>query len=283
VIAASSNCLVTRRRSGQSGAARIGECLSARLNMRRIGHAGETVMKWIALAGLASFIVAAVLAARRVLRDDARQRLVRHLASQPSCNAWVRKRSDPRSWLRVTEWSDGAVQTEEGALKLTEIVAFVVAYPSGDELDHWGALGEPPEAVHHWLKKETPPVAHELTERMLEAGNRLVRFHFGRSASRPSDRRHYSTSLTNVSNQPFRVRRFAGYCPEGDKWVLSTITDSFFTDAQFVEWYGVGADGWVQPGETVEDPSNYGSPPVLWAFELETSDGTTSWAGGIHH
>jgi hypothetical protein len=47
----------------------------------------------------------------------------------------------------------------------------------------------------------------------------------------------------------------------------STVTGEYFTDQQFQEWYGVEADGWIQPGETLTDWDNYGGrgKQGIWA------------------
>jgi hypothetical protein len=55
----------------------------------------------------------------------------------------------------------------------------------------------------------------------------------------------------------------------------STVTGEYFTDQQFEEWYGVEADGWIQPGETVTDWDNYGGRgrQGIWAYFCEDEDG----------
>jgi hypothetical protein len=52
------------------------------------------------------------------------------------------------------------------------------------------------------------------------------------------------------------------------------------TAEDFEEWYGQTGD-WIHPGQSVTDPNNFGSPPVLWAYYYETEEGKRFLTGGI--
>lgn len=73
---------------------------------------------------------------------------------------------------------------------------------------------------------------------------------------------------------------FGGYRKTGRYFQLSTITGHFFSAEDFRDWYGQPGE-WIEPGRSVADPNNYGSPPCLWAYHCETEDGTKFLAGGI--
>ena len=74
--------------------------------------------------------------------------------------------------------------------------------------------------------------------------------------------------------------KFGGYTKHGGEFFLHTITNRFFSAMTFMEWYGQMND-WLEPGESVVDSSNYGAPPVLWAYYCETQSGRQFVAGGI--
>lgn len=134
-----------------------------------------------------------------------------------------------------------------------------------------------------WVRSVEPatvPDRDELTPADLKLGQTLVSVRFGRSTAEPRSRDHYSTTLTNISDQRVRVLKFGGYLKKGRMYVLNTITGRFFTAEDFKEWYGQSGD-WIDPGESVTDPNNYGSPPVIWAYYCETEDGRKFLAGGI--
>lgn len=40
-------------------------------------------------------------------------------------------------------------------------------------------------------------------------------------------------------------------------------------------------DGWISPGASVCDPSNYGSRSSLWAYFIELESGQKLWAGAV--
>jgi hypothetical protein len=58
------------------------------------------------------------------------------------------------------------------------------------------------------------------------------------------------------------------------------VPKQFYSAAEFREWYGLGSSEWIEPGQAVSDPNNYGSPPVLWAYYCELASGQQFIAGG---
>ena len=131
------------------------------------------------------------------------------------------------------------------------------------------------------LARAAEPERHELRLEELAEGNERVATTFAPSPIRPQDRSHYATTLTHVGPEPLCVRRFAEYQKQGDRYALSTITGSFFTADQFIAWYGAASDGWILPGASVCDPSNYGGRETLWAYFIELRSGRRLWAGAV--
>jgi hypothetical protein len=183
--------------------------------------------------------------------------------------------------VEVARIDDSSVSLRDSQLlDLSEVTAYFVAYPSGALADY-RCPNELP--VPEWVRfpdDSGPPDRDRLTATDLKEGESHVRVEFGTSTSEPRSRHHYSTTLTNVSGKRVRVLKFAGYTKAGNAFFLNTITSRFFTAEDFKEWYGQKGE-WIEPGQSVSDPNNYGSPPVLWAYYCEAEDGRKFLTGGI--
>jgi hypothetical protein len=187
----------------------------------------------------------------------------------------------PANWVEVARIDDSSVTFRNSqALDLSEVTAYLVVYPSGTLVDYRCPNGLP---IPEWVKypeKSGPPERETLTAADLKEGVALVRVEFGKSTSQPDSRHHYSTTLTNVSGKRVRVLKFGGYTKGGNAFSLNTITARFFTAKDFKEWYGQHGE-WIEPGQSVTDPNNYGGPTCLWAYYCEVEDGKKFLTGGI--
>ena len=189
--------------------------------------------------------------------------------------------SQPGIWVEVTKVDTSTVTlVDNQSVSLTEVTAFFVAYPSGNLVDHWGPASlQLPEWVNG-LRASGSSDDDELVPADLEDGRSIINVTFGPSTSQPSSRNHYSTTIQNISDQDVRVVKFAGYTPSGNIYRLSTVTKQFYSQNEFREWYNQPGE-WIKPGESVTDPNNYGSPPVMWAYYCETREGKAFVTGGI--
>lgn len=81
---------------------------------------------------------------------------------------------------------------------------------------------------------------------------------------------YYCTKLTNNSDAPFKVNRFAAFSKKGffGGYRLSTISHDWFSHEQFLYWYNTRSE-WIRPGTTVADQDNYGFGNGYWVFEIE--------------
>ena len=89
----------------------------------------------------------------------------------------------------------------------------------------------------------------------------------------------YRTRLTNICTARVRVLSFGGYVLVSGRWQLRTINKGFFSADQFRAWYGLGKEPWILPGQSVEDPDNYGDGRVIWAYSCGTESGLKFIAG----
>jgi hypothetical protein len=130
---------------------------------------------------------------------------------------------EPPSWAIASRVTADAVTAEgHGDIPLAGVKAFVVAYPSGP-LINCELAGHPRPAEMTGLTPGRKRHHDVLQPADLEEGRRYIEVKFGRSALRPHDRSHYSTTLTNLSGPRVRVLQFAGYARVAEGWKLSTV------------------------------------------------------------
>jgi len=188
----------------------------------------------------------------------------------------------PSSWARVARSQDDRVLLISGArIPLASIRQYVVSYPSGEIVaSNLGTIGVLPDGVHETAMAD-PPAEDKLVVSELSAADPRVRVSFGDSSDPRPGVDSCSTRITNGLDEAIRVTRFGAYARgAGNEFHLNTITDGFFTSKQFAEWYSAPSDGWIAPGASCEDPSNYGSPDSLWVYWFETQSGRTGFSYG---
>jgi hypothetical protein len=194
-------------------------------------------------------------------------------------------------WVQVAEVKDRELvflapptQRYTVAGRITDVRCFYVC-DSGGQLVHtewinksdWDSL--PPDILAQLKRKLAADTS--LTLDQLERGRQFVEVSYGASDQQADGRSYcYSTSLKNISSHRIRITRFGGYRPGDAAWQLSNVTGDFYTADQFKDWYGQKAE-FLLPGETVCDASNWGNPPVLWAYHGITDAGESFVAGKV--
>jgi hypothetical protein len=213
---------------------------------------------------------------------SAGERLLAHSGDRSDYRMFVGiPAANPVGWAEVAKIDATSLTLQNSlTLDLSQVTAYFVAYPSGMLVDCQRPHELPLPKWVGGLHASDAPDADKLTAADLKKGLLLVRVGFGKSTSKPSSRDHYSTTLTNVSGKRVRVLKFGGYTKAGNGFSLNTITSHFFTAEDFKEWYGQKGE-WIDPGQSVTDPNNYGTPPCLWAYYCETEGGETFLTGGI--
>jgi len=185
---------------------------------------------------------------------------------------------DPAEWSPVERVEGDEVVLSGGArLPVREVASFIVAYPNGEVLDSAKFFQPLPEGVH-FMEGPATRVRDTLDPADLESGKPHLKVAHG-VPWRQSGRWVYATRLTNVGAKRVRVLLFGAYRREWLRWQLSTVNRGFFSAGQFRAWYGLGDREWIEPGESVEDPDNYGGRPGLWAYFCETDSGERFTAG----
>ena len=113
----------------------------------------------------------------------------------------------------------------------------------------------------------------------LRAGARRVSVVYGVSTSKPRSPDHYSTKITNLSSRRVRVRLFGAFHVHAVARPIDTASGRYFSPFDFRQWYGQ-KDEWIEPGESVIDPNNYGARPILWVYFCEDDLGDRFVTGG---
>ncbi len=215
-------------------------------------------------------------------RDSPSERLRAHANERDDFLMYVGvPLSNPTDWAAVSGMTEDSITVKGyGIHPINEVKAFLVAYPNGQLVDyqtHGLTLPKRFSGLTPSSKGEQDIL--QLAD--LGLGNRFLKIEYAPSQAKPNNPDHYSTTLTNISNEKIKVKRFAGYKKTSRGWELSTVTNKFYSAQEFQEWYGLRNPQWILPGQSARDPNNYGSPPLLWAYYCESESGAQFVAGAI--
>jgi hypothetical protein len=190
--------------------------------------------------------------------------------------------SKPTGWERVIPLEgDVFCGVNLRRYKIEEIKSWVVAYANSGEIVDSEGLFYPLPIVVKSIMVQRDSHMPEFSPEDLGRGLRKVRIEYGPSPTHPekSDR-YYSTRLTNISNERIRCLSFGGFERKGERFKLANVTRSLYSASQFEDWYAVQRGGWIEPKESVCDPSNYGGGAnTYWVYYFETDQNRRFHAG----
>ena len=161
---------------------------------------------------------------------------------------------------------------------LAELGSFLVVYPNGEVLNAERVFFPLPPGIR-FVSGAADRKNDALDVGSLDEGRRLASITYGRSASRPNEPGHYSTTIQNISTNKIRVKKFGFFAASANGFRLKTISGDYFTGDEFVSWYGTPSDGWIPAGESVSDPNNYSGSDGYWVYYFEGEDGRQFAAG----
>jgi hypothetical protein len=177
------------------------------------------------------------------------------------------------SWQEITDHRNGKLQIATGReIPLGNVRSYLVAYPNGEIADSEKPFSPLPPGIH-MLQPAEPSVHHVMQNSDFMGQPDHLQIWNEKSPTHFQERNYYKTCLRNTSRKNIRILRFAGYHWRDEALILATVTNDFFTEEEFHEWYGVDEDGWIKPEQTVFDPSNYGLGDGCWVYFAETEDG----------
>ena len=186
---------------------------------------------------------------------------------------------NPISWKPVTQLEGNFLCAADlEYFPVEEVKSWIVAYPTTGEIVDYESLFDPLPPGIKSLIADSSVSALTFSVDDLNDGLRMVQIQFGLSPTHPQQKRYYSTMLTNISGQRIRCLGFGAYVRQGKAFELATVSGTLYSDIQFEEWYGVRRGGWIEPRESVCDPSNYGTN-CYWIYHFETNTGRRFHAG----
>jgi hypothetical protein len=191
-------------------------------------------------------------------------RFIRQVKDKSGLSYWL----FDGQWQRVDQFTillDLAGQAKAG----------LACYPNGEILCKFGKITHLPEGVTFLIEPRlnSHPMRYEKNRVRNGAGGALIQHASSKSQS-GDPRYYYATRVTNQGSSRIRVIKFGPF----DVGIFGVKRDpikGYYTGEQFQNWYNVeDPAGWIQPGQTVFDPDNYGSGSGVWAyfFEDETGD-----------
>lgn len=181
--------------------------------------------------------------------------------------------SQPARWARVQGIDgDDVVCDREERHSLQQVRSCIIAYPNGEILDATRPFGPFPDGIR--MLEGGPEAKQDLLDckDLIEGAKLLVVTH-GNKRRGSGGKLVYATSLTNIGAEPVRVLRFAGYSMIDGQLRLNTVSGDYYSEEQFRTWYGMGDSEWIEPGQTVSDPDNYGGPKAVWAYFCRSKSG----------
>lgn len=191
----------------------------------------------------------------------------------------------PLGWVKA-EYNNGVLTNVENSddTLFTES-DFVVLYRNHHIAYKSKEFDSYPESTQFLIEKRQNGEIFSKSE--LTDGNDKMQLIFERSRIL-RDRGYFTSVIRNNSKKRVRIIRFGGFkkietrgiAAHGD-YMVSTVTNDFFYTENFSNWYMDSEVEWLEPGEEVFDPINYGAKSN-WAYQVETEDGETYWFGHIH-
>ncbi len=170
-----------------------------------------------------------------------------------------------RGGFLSSAWFQKCKQTPEEAKKNLELLARLDTCNLAQTEDGYEILPLDLNALN-------PPDRFWENAELMEKGARQLSVSHGKCTIKEG-KKHYSTSLTNLSDRRLRVKMFGGFAGSQGSYVLANYTKEWFSAKDFIDWYGVSKDGWILPGETVTDSNNWGGgDDGFWAYWCENED-----------
>lgn len=197
-------------------------------------------------------------------------RLRKLLWEGPPLQFYVRLEPDTE-WFPARPTSDpNCLKLNQGACLLGDVQEYVVAYPSGEVLDHSTCRYGLPSGLYFCDGPVYKDGSAPYTRRNVRNSN--IRIVHASSRMTPTQPEYHSTSITNLTDLHVRVYKFRGLAPGFFGW--KDLPHGYYSPLQFCEWYRVpDSDGWIAPGETVCDPDNWTEGRMMWAYFFENERG----------
>ncbi|MDR3055711.1 MAG: hypothetical protein LBU53_09975 [Zoogloeaceae bacterium] len=172
---------------------------------------------------------------------------------------------------KVAKYYENRADSGDSILGFYQTIAAIRTLPLGS-YQTIAAIRTPPVRKVYYLENASNHLKH---------GKQFIEVKYGKSRQKKEGYHFYSTSLKNISSQRIKIVQFGGYILNENKmWQLANASGGFYTLDDFKDWYQQKGE-WLMPGETVCDATNWGTPPVLWAYHGITETGESFVAGRV--
>lgn len=163
----------------------------------------------------------------------------------------------------------------KGEIEKLRIKNYCVCYASGEILEVYAIVKNLPEGAH-WIEENEDLGFEKLDEDEVELNSKEIIIE--NSLNKKPCNVTYETKITNMTGGKIYPIAFGGYVKNGFKFELSNVVESAYSASQFRNWYGLQKD-YIQNGESVSDPNNYGDGDSYWIYVFETESGQIKKTG----
>ncbi len=180
----------------------------------------------------------------------------------------------PTIWQKAKDFDNRRITLQdESKISVHDIVSYLVIYPNGEIRSYQKLFFPLPDGVRNLETLKTEHIYYRFDPGELNSGTNVCRVTNDGFRLDNNQKSIFRTTLTNLSDQPIRILRFAAFVASGDQqYRLNNVSGDFYSRDQFAAWY-VAADGWIPAGKSVFDDANYGSGNGVWAYFGITKSG----------
>jgi hypothetical protein len=180
----------------------------------------------------------------------------------------------PTEWKRAKDYDRNHLELEDGTgVKPGEVRSHLLVYANNEVMGGTNLFAPLPPGLKFLEPKATSKQPLTLEAVQVEFGRAICRVSNGQFRMNSQGQAIYATTLRNISSQPIRILKFAGFRRVGEAYMLNTVTGAYYSADQFIAWYAAPQDGWILPGKEVSDRDNYGGGGGIWAYYGQTEDG----------
>ena len=179
----------------------------------------------------------------------------------------------PDHWIKVIDINENLLNLGlPGPVRVEDVRSYIATYPNGEILNLENIFYPFPDSVHALKSGEKSSAPVILNDDLIQKGKNLVKITYDYSQMDNQGEIYFSTILTNISNQEIRIEQFTTVCENNGHYYRNTAAVIDSSVQPFQNWKSITNLYWINPGQSVTDPHNYGGVQAHWAFFCQTED-----------